>query len=91
MFYCIYYNKKKLWHVNTYNVPYRTNFPADLISRGQKNRISRGFNFANLPIFKLISFIFLGVFGKKHEIKISRGFNFANLGKIRENRENLSD
>ena len=31
----------------------RTNFRADLILRGQKNRISRGFNFAKLVFSKI--------------------------------------
>ena len=53
----------------------RTNFRADLISRGQKNRISRGFNFANL-VFSKISRGFN--FANSGILKISRGFNFAN-------------
>ena len=39
----------------------------DLISRGQKNRISRGFNFAKLVFSKISGFL-----------KNSRGYNFAN-------------
>ena len=53
----------------------RTNFRADLISRGQKNRISRGFNFANL-VFSKTSRGFN--FANSGFLKISRGFNFAN-------------
>ena len=47
----------------------------DLISRGQKNRISRGFNFANL-VFSKTSRGFN--FANSGFLKISRGFNFAN-------------
>ena len=53
----------------------RTNFRADLISRGQKNPISRGFNFANLVFSKTSRGFNLANSGF---LKISRGFNFAN-------------
>ena len=63
------YRKKPESYLN------RTNFRADLISRGQKNRISRGFNFANL-VFSKTSRGFN--FANSGFLKISRGFNFAN-------------
>ena len=50
--------------------------------------ISRGFNFANQPVFHIISFIFLGVLAKIAILKISRGQNFAKMANIRENHEN---
>ena len=64
------------------------NFRVDKISRIEDRKFSRGFNFANQPVFHLISFIFLGVLAKIAILKISRGQNFAKMAKIRENREN---
>ena len=53
---------------------HRTNFRADLISRGLKNRISRGFNFANLVICEFSrGFIFANLIISE----FSRGFIFA--------------
>ena len=64
------------------------NFRVDKISRIEDQKFSRGLNFANQPIFHLISFIFLGVLAKIAILKISRGQNLAKMAKIRENREN---
>ena len=64
------------------------NFRVDKISRIENLKFSRGLNFANQPVFHLISFIFLGVLAKIAISKISRGQNFAKMAKIRENREN---
>ena len=64
----------------------RTNFRADLISRGQKNRISRGFNFANL-VFSKISRGFN--FANSGILKISGGsFLERNVGRIEPARAN---
>ena len=64
------------------------NFRVEKISRIEDRKFSRGLNFANQPVFRLISFILLGVLAKFAISKISRGQNFAKMAKIRENREN---
>ena len=58
------------------------NFRVDKISRIEDRKFSRGFNFANQPVFHLISFIFLGVLAK---IAILKNFAWT---KFRENGQN---
>ena len=61
------------------------NFRVDKISRIEDLKFSRGQNFANQPVFHLISFIFLSLW---QNLQFSRGQNFAKMAKIRDNREN---
>ena len=61
---------------------------VDKISWIEDRKFSRGLNFANQPVFHLISFIFLGVLANSAISKISSGQNFVKMAKIRENREN---
>ena len=48
------------------------NFRVDNISQIKDRKFSRGLNFANQPIFHLISLIFLEILAKIEILKISR-------------------
>ena len=47
-----------------------------------QEKVSRGLNFANWPLFCLIFFILLGVFKKIMILNISLGLNFAKIAKM---------
>ena len=71
-------------HTSTQRVNKWINFRVDKISQIEDLKFWRRLNFANQPVFHLISFIFLEVLAKIATLKISRGQNFAKMAKICE-------